>query len=284
MKQAIAKSLDLLDYTFKKELKSIVIKINACYYWDYSTGQTTDPRFVASLIDLIRENTSPDIDISLIESDASAMRCNYAYKFLGFEKLAKDRKVRLINLREEEADSTQVMCDGRTFRFMVPRIISHADLRISLPKIKYTMEPIKLTCALKNIFGCNPYPQKYKYHPHLGHTIVALNKAMPFNLVIIDGNIVSGIQPRKLGLVMASRDPVSIDAVAAKIAGINPNSMKYLQLASREGVGNTAYTIRGLQIDPFKALYPRKTIKKKLMTHAFTLASRIGVTKKLGMG
>ena len=83
---------------------------------------------------------------------------------------------------------------------MVPQVISNADLRVNISKIKYMVDPIKLTCALKNIYGCNPYPKKYKYHHDLGNVIVALNKAMKFNLCLIDGNIVYGVQPRKLGL------------------------------------------------------------------------------------
>ena len=284
IRRAIEKSLDLLGYAFNKDLRNVAIKINACYYWDYSTGQTTDPAFVAGLIDLIREQTSQRANISLVEADASAMKCKYAFRMLGYEKMANKRNVRLVNLSEVMADPCQVTCNGHSFRFMVPQVISHADLRINLPKIKYTGEPIKLTCALKNIFGCNPYPKKFKYHPHLGETIVAINKAMKFDLSIIDGNIVSGIQPRKLGLVMASRDPVAIDAAAAQIAGISPRSIKYLQLAHNEGLGNMDFITKGLSMDQFKKLYPRKTIKKKLMAKAYSAVTRFGLGKRLGIG
>ena len=273
IKQAIVDSLKLLDYRFGNNLQKIVIKVNACYYWDFSTGRTTDPAFVSSLIDLIREKTSPYVDIAIVESDASAMKCKYAFKFLGFEKMAKDRKVRLVNLSEDTIDVCQVTCTGHSFCFMVPQVISHADLRINLPKIKYASEDIKLSCALKNVFGCNPYPKKFQYHPQLGKTIVN----------IIDGNIVSGIQPRKLGLVMASRDPVAIDVASAKIAGINPRTIKYLQLARKEGLGNTNFIPKGMPINYFKALYPKKTIKKKLMSRAYNLASRVGLGKRLGL-
>ena len=92
MKQAISESLKLIDYSFDKNVRKFVIKPNLCYYWDCSTGQTTKPRFVAELIDLIREQTSPDVDIAIVESDASAMRCKYAFRMLGFERLAARKK------------------------------------------------------------------------------------------------------------------------------------------------------------------------------------------------
>jgi len=283
MKQAIVESLNLLDYTFKKDIQKVVIKINACYYWDYTTGQTTDPAFVASLIEIIREKTSQDVDIALVESDASAMKCKYAFRFLGYEKLSRDYNVRLVNLSEDPGDSVQVTCDGQSHQFQVPSTIRDADLRINLPKIKYTMKGIELTCALKNIYGCNPYPSKYTYHPQLGNVIVALNKAMKFDLCIIDGNIVSGIRPRKLGLVMASTDPVAIDVASAEIAGINPKKINYLKLASREGVGSMRFISKGEPLKQFKDMYPKKTFNKKLMGQAFLWVNRLKLGKRLGL-
>ena len=135
--------------------------------------------------------------------------------------------MRLVNLSEDESSSVDVSCNGNAYNFLVPKIIRDADLRINIAHIKYTVDPVKLTCALKNIYGCNPFPKKYKYHSDLGNVIVALNKAMKFDLCLIDNNIASGVQPRKLGLVMASQDPVAIDVAAAKIAWLNPDKIKY---------------------------------------------------------
>lgn len=282
-KQAIAEALTLLNYTFRRELQNIVIKINACYYWDYSTGQTTDPSFVASLIDIIRDKTSPEVNIALVESDASAMKCKYAFRFLGYENLSKSHNIRLVNLSEEESEDVTVTCDKHSQHFLVPKIVRNADLRINLPKIKYAMKGIELTCALKNIYGCNPYPSKFEYHPQLGNVIVALNKAMKFDLSIVDGDIVSGIRPRKLGLVMASEDPVAIDAAAAKIAGINPKTIGYLRIAEREGLGHMNFIPKGVPLHQFRALYPKKTLTNKLIGQAYPWLIRLKLGKRLGL-
>lgn len=283
LKQAIMDSLNLIHYNLTSKLENIVIKPNMCYYWDYSTGQTTDPRFVAALIDVLREQISPDVNISIVESDASAMKCKYAFKMLGYERLANNYNVNLINLSEDPYETVHVTAGKYSFKIMVPKTIQEADLKINVPKIKYTMEPIKLTCALKNIFGCNPYPKKFKYHSKLGEAIVAINKVMKFNLYIIDGIIVSGIQPRRLGLVMASTDPVAIDTAAAKIAGLNPKTIKYLQLAKKEGLGNTAFIPKGGSLERFKSQYPRKSLQTKLMSKAYSIVVRTGLSKKLGL-
>jgi len=283
MKQSILESLDLIEYSLWNETKDVVIKPNLCYYWDYSTGQTTDPKFVAALIDLIREKVSPNTDISIVESDASAMKCKHVFRMLGYEKLAKDYNVKLVNLSEDSCEIIQVTAGKQSFNLPVAKTILQADFKINVPKIKYTMDPIKLTCALKNIFGCIPFPRKFRYHPRLGETIVAANKAMRFDLCVIDGNIVSGVQPRRLGFVMASRDPVAIDTAAAKIAGLNPNRIKYLQLAQQEGLGTTHYVEKGLPLHYFEKSYPRKNLEKKLMGSAYKGILRLKLGQKMGL-
>jgi uncharacterized protein (DUF362 family) len=283
LKQGISRSLDLIHYNFLANTKNIVIKPNMCYYWDYTTGQTTDPQFIGSLIELIRERISQEVKISIVESDASAMKCKYAFKLLGYEKLFRDYGVRLVNLSEDKNDTVKVDVGSQRFNIRVPSTIQNADLKINVTKIKYSLEKIKITCALKNIFGCNPYPKKFKYHSKLGETIVALNKAMKFNLCLVDGNIVSGIQPRRLGLVMASTDPVAIDAAAAKIAGVNPKGIRYIQLAAKEGIGNASFIEKGAPLDYFRERYPRENAQRKLMSQAYELIIRLSLGKRLGI-
>ncbi|MCW3986020.1 MAG: DUF362 domain-containing protein [Candidatus Bathyarchaeota archaeon] len=275
LKQAILDSINLIQYKFPTQIRNIAIKPNMCYYWDYSTGQTTDPKFVAALIDVIRDQ-SPNVNISIIESDASAMKCKYAFKILGYEKLAEKCNVKLVNLSEDKGERVEVSAGGQRFRFVLPETVRKADLRINVPKIKYLLHT-KISCALKNIFGCNPNPAKFKYHPRLDETIVALNKIMKFNLCILDGIIVSGSHPRRLGLVMTSQDPVALDVAAAKIAGINPKSVRHITLASKEGLGNISLIPKGTSPKFFEKTYPRKRSADKVMLSAYKLATRTGL-------
>ena len=283
MEQAISQSLSLIGYSFNKNIKKIVIKPNLCYYWDCTTGQTTEPQFVAELIDLIRQQTSPDVDIAIVESDASAMRCKYVFRMLGYEKLAQEKNVRLVNLTEDPSQNVAVSCNRNNYNFMVPKTIQEADLKINIAHIKYTVDPVKLTCALKNIYGCNPNPKKFKYHSDLGNVIVALNKAMKFDLCLIDNNIAAGIQPRKMGLVMASQDPVALDVAAAKIAWLNPSKIPYFEVAEREGVGKRAYVAKGESLDYFRAMYPKHTFKMLFKRRLKKIIVAVGLGKKLGL-
>jgi len=280
IKKAIENSLNLIDYKFQKNIKKVIIKPNMCYYWDYSTGQTTDPKFVAATIEILREKISADLDISIVESDASAMQCKYAFKFLGYEKIAEQHNVKLVNLSEVEAEPVKVKAGNQNFDLMLPHIIKDADLRINIPKMKY-MIGSKITCALKNIYGCNPYPKKFKYHSRLSETIVALNKIMSFNLCILDGIIVAGSQVSNLGLVMASQDPVAMDTVAAKILGVNPRSVEHIALAEKEGIGKTSFTPKGMNLNYFRDKYPTKTLTESAIILAYKTVCALGLEKRL---
>ena len=280
--EAIADSLDLINYRFPNDVKNIVIKPNMCYYWHYSTGHTTDPAFVGALIDVLRQKIKSDAKISIVESDASAMKCKHAFKFLGYDKISEEYNVDLLNLSEEKFDVVQAKAGDYSFPLMLPRVIQNADLRINVPKLKYSTKKLGITCAMKNLYGCNAYPKKYKLHPRLGEAIVAINKVMKFNLCLLDGNIVSGVRISRLGLVMASQDPAAFDAAAARIAGLNPNKIEYLKLARKEGIGTTAFAERGVPLDYFRGWYPKRNISMKLKTEALHLLARTGLSARLG--
>jgi len=272
LQEAIEESLNLINFQFNSKIQKIAIKPNMCYYWDYSTGETTSPKFVSALIDVIRNCASQKVEISVVESDASAMECKYAFRMLGYEKMAKEKGVKLVNLTNDQAEKVKVTVRNKTRQFSLPKTIADADILIDVPKIKYMMM-VKLTCALKNIYGCNPYPKKYKYHKQLDETIVSLNKIMKPDLCIIDGIIAKGIKTIKLGLIMTSTDPVAIDAAAAQIAGINPHSVKYITLASKEKIGNINFTPKGEPLENFKKLFPRKNMKYRTREILSTLYS-----------
>lgn len=263
LKKAVEKSLDLIKFNFNVSPKKVAIKPNMCYYNDYSTGETTDPRFVAVLIDIFRERLSSDPEIFVVESDASAMKCKYAFRILGYEKMANAKNVKLVNLGEEPYENVEVRIANKYFRFRLPQTICESDMLINVPKIKYMLS-VKITCALKNIYGCNAYEKKYVYHKALNEAIVGINKLIKSNLVVVDGIIASGIKTQRIGLVMASEDPVAIDAAASKILGFNPKSIRQITLAAEEGIGNPHFIPKGESSTCIKDLYPKRRLKNKI--------------------
>jgi uncharacterized protein (DUF362 family) len=239
IKRTVLRSLDFLDYDLNKINGLVVIKPNLCYYWDYSTGETTDPRVVSAVIDWIRQKLGEKVCIVIGEADASAMRTKYAFRILGYEELSREKNVKLVNLSDGSIISKEVIVAGEKFVLPVNRTLLEADLIINVPKLKYH-RVVGLTCALKNMFGAIANPRKYVYHGKLARMIVGINKIVKSNIVVVDGIIVSGKTPKKIGVVMTSDDPLTTDFIAAEVVGCNPFRIGYLKLAIKEKVGDVS--------------------------------------------
>jgi len=251
IRKAVYESIDLIDFKFPKRLQNIVIKPALCYYWDVSTGETTDPRVVGAVIDYVRERGNAESEIFVVESDATAMRARFVFKVLDYEEMAERKKVKLVNLSLDEYTKTPI--NGEYFsEINVPRTISDANLFVSVPKLKLH-SLTKISCVLKNQFGCIPHQRKIRYHPHINEVLADLNYVMRPNLCIVDGIVVKGKFPLKLDLIMAGTDAVAVDSVAARIMGFNPRRIKHLTLAAKKGVGsmNDAIIV-GENLESFK--------------------------------
>jgi len=237
--ETVSRALDVLSYDFGEKVDLVVIKPNLCYYWDFSTGETTDPRVVSAIIDWVRQRIGTDVRIFVAEADASAMKTKHAFKMLGYEKLSHTKNVRLLNLSEGEIIDRNVEVAGEDFLLPVNKILLDADLIINVPKLKYH-RLVGLTCALKNMFGAIAKPRKYSYHNRLAKVIVGINKIVKSNIVLVDGVIALGKTPKKLGVIMTSDDALAADCVAARAIGCNPSRIAYLKLGMKEKIGDVS--------------------------------------------
>jgi len=257
IRNSISEALGLIDFELDNPVKLVAIKPNLCYYYDATTGYTTDPRVVAGVIDCVRERCGEDVDIKVVEADASAMRTKYAFPVLGYEKLAKEKHVELFNLSNDILVEKMVHVNQREISFEVPQLLLKSDLFINVPKLKI-MRITKITCAMKNIFGCIGFRRKIVYHSFLNEAIVGINKVLRPHLTVVDGLVALGRFPVKLNLIMASVDVFSVDWVASQIMGYRPSSVKFLKIALKEKLGNpNGITTRGENVEEFKKIFPK---------------------------
>jgi len=255
---AVSEAFDLINFEPDSSVKSVAIKPNLCYYWDSDTGYTTDRRLVAGIIDYVRERCGKEVDIKVVEADASAMRTKYAFPVLGYEKLAKEKDVELFNLSEDVLVEKTVHVNKREISFKVPQLLLNSDLFVNAPKLKI-MRATKITCAMKNVFGCIGYRRKIVYHPFLDEAIVGINKILRPHVTIVDGLVALGRFPVKLGLIMAGVDPFSVDWVASDIMGYNPSRVGFLKTAMKEKLGDSSgIATCGENVAEFKKVFPRE--------------------------
>jgi uncharacterized protein (DUF362 family) len=236
IEKTINKILDLIHFK-KDEVNQIIIKPNLCYYWKTSTGYTTDPRIVSGIIKNMRNIYGKEVDIKIVESDASSMKTKYAFKILDYEKMAKKMNVELFNLSKDKIVEKNIKVGKYEATLRIPKTVLDTDLFVNVPKLKI-MKETQITCALKNNFGCIATPKKIQYHKHLIETIIGVNKILHTDLVIVDGIIALGKKPANLNLIMGSSDIFNVDWVASQIFGYNPRNNPVIRLAVKEKLGD----------------------------------------------
>ena len=261
LSNAVEQVLEHIEFSFNREIKTVAIKVNLHNYWRSSSGETTDPEVVEALVDTIRLNANPD-EIYLVESDATVMRTEHSFKMLGYEELAKQKNLKLVNLGKEKLIPLQPDVYVHAInpvlqKIQVPEILTKMDLFISVPKLKIH-SLTGLTCSLKNQFGCIPIKRKVMFHENLSRAIAIINKAITPDLILVDGIISKGKTPRRLNLLMAGCNPVAVDYVAAKICGMNPKKIKHLMESKKLGVGSTNTLCVGDNWEHFAEIFPRK--------------------------
>jgi uncharacterized protein (DUF362 family) len=153
-----------------------------------------------------------------------------------------------INIREAVGDLTRkFLCLNEVYPggFMIPRRFIGENI-IHLPTVK-THIFTTTTGAMKNAFGGLLNERRHWTHPVIHETLVDLlmiqQRIHRGVFAVMDGTFAGdGPGPRCMvphvkNVILASGDQVAIDAVAAKLMGIDPLSIKYIRLAHDLGLG-----------------------------------------------
>ncbi len=159
-----------------------------------------------------------------------------------------------LNDKESEADWIRYEPKGKMLvlndvypdGLMVPKTLMGANI-IHLPTVK-THVFTEMTGAMKNAFGGLLHLKRHWTHSVIHETLVDLltiqKEIHPGIFAVMDGTVSGdGPGPRAMrlhatNLLLASRDQVAIDAMAAKLMGFDPLSIKFLRLANDAKLGN----------------------------------------------
>jgi uncharacterized protein (DUF362 family) len=126
--------------------------------------------------------------------------------------------------------------------FYFPQSILEADLIVSLPKMK-THHWMGMTGAMKNMYGSLPgiqygWPKNVLHHAGIPQTVYDINASLPKTIAIVDGIV--GMEgdgpimgsPKPMGLLLIGGNPTAVDATMARIMGLRPDRIPYLDLAA----------------------------------------------------
>ena len=124
----------------------------------------------------------------------------------------------------------------------LPQNVLEADYVVSMPKMK-THHWVGMTCSMKNLYGVLPgikygWPKNVLHHNGIPQTVVDINATLPSKLAIVDGiECMEGDGPilgsrKQMGLILVGTNLPAVDATAARIMGLIPERISYLQLAA----------------------------------------------------
>jgi len=248
--EKLRKSLDLFGSLPLKDDSTIAIKINLCDARTPDTGAITHPLFLDALLKLLREIFGFKLKIKIVESDATVALPDLFMKWFGFEKVLKKWDAEYVNLSKDEI--VYKKSEGSVLRRVpVPKTLDVADYFITVPKLK-TNSLTKITCCLKNQFGCLPMRNKVRYHKVIDDVIAEINSVIRPDLCIVDGIISHvGVQgpafgyPLHSNLILLGTDPVAVDTAVSKILGFNPHFIGHIKKSERIHVGTMKYNLAG---------------------------------------
>jgi uncharacterized protein (DUF362 family)/Pyruvate/2-oxoacid:ferredoxin oxidoreductase delta subunit len=161
------------------------------------------------------------------------------------------------------ASTIEVQGNGTFRRIAVAKAYWEADKIINLPKLK-THEMMTLTCAVKNLFGAVVGAEKAGWHLKAGASRerfarllleIYLLKKPVLNIVdavvAMEGNGPGSGDPIKVGALLAGVNPVAVDVVAARLAGLPPELLYVEREAVKMGLpGATIESIESGDLGP----------------------------------
>jgi len=245
--EKIRKAVEIIGSLNISDYERVVIKINLCDARTPETGAITHPLFLDGVLKYLKENYG-NLNVYVVESDSTVVIADYFVNWFGFKKIIEKWGARWINLSKQPTIKKQI--DGKFFReISVPEIFEDSYF-ITLAKLKTNMLT-KITCCLKNQFGCLPIVEKSIYHSNLDDVIADVNLAIKPDFCIVDGIISMGGAkgpaygiPIPAGIIVCGKDPVAVDTVCSKIIGFNPFLVGHIRKAASLGVGSMSYVLR----------------------------------------
>jgi len=208
---------------------------------------TTHPAVVRAMTTLVREAGGE----AWVGDSPGGVEWNVtdrALEVTGIGPAAEEAGATIVNFDAGDAEIVEFPEGEILKRFAVARAVREADAIVSLAKLK-THGQTLYTGAVKNMFGCVPGGGKIRVHQlapkgrQLAAALVDVfavarpRFALIDGIVAMEGNGPNLGHPRPLGVLIASRDAVAADAVAAHIIGYSSRAIHVIRNADRRGLG-----------------------------------------------
>jgi uncharacterized protein (DUF362 family) len=232
---------------FCKPKDVVIIKPNLVFAAPWEVAETTHPNIVAAVVKILKEAGAV---VKILERPAFNASSVSVYKSTGIAEAAKAAGVdELLEWEKEEYIETEVPNPRSFASVKIPKSILDADAFVDIPKLKnnYVLGSGALTLSLKSKLGLIPQEDREPIHRtpiDMAAGCVDIAKAIrnKDRLTVVDGvYAMEGATHYgtvcKPGIVVASPDPVAVEAVCHAVVGYHPLESPAVQLAMKDGLG-----------------------------------------------
>ncbi|MEW5800762.1 MAG: DUF362 domain-containing protein [bacterium] len=232
--------------------KRILLKPNAGRLVPARSGVTTHPVVIAAAIDFFQQFNPAEILLG--ESPILGVKALEALEKAEMAEIARQRGVSLVDL-DDRPPFTLPVPQGKVLRKLrVCAAVREVDYLVSIPVMKTHMHT-GVSLSIKNMKGTLWRREKVRLHQleypalpegqgrALDVAIADLAEVLRPDLALIDGTVgLEGLGPsegnaKSVGLIVASRDCLAADAVAACLMGFEAGSIPHLRMAAERGIG-----------------------------------------------
>lgn len=235
----------------------------------YKGGIVTDVRLIRALVEML----IPVAGKVIIAEGSSINRSETGKMFslYGYDRLVDldPAKVSLLDLNNDIQVEKVVPGGKRMLSRKIPRTLDEADVIISVPVLKIHFAAVA-SIAIKHLQGAVPPLEKYMTHFFgLWQNLINIHHLVKPQLIIVDGltgqedfGPVSGT-PKKMDLLIGGTNPVTVDAVAMRIMGLDPAASPPVWLAYIQGLGpieSERIDVVGPSIDEVKSPFRQPEI------------------------
>jgi uncharacterized protein (DUF362 family)/NAD-dependent dihydropyrimidine dehydrogenase PreA subunit len=244
----------------------ILLKPNFNSNFNALTGNTTDLRLLAGVIEFLQSKGFSDITIGEGTNSGFVREGISVIHRLRADKLAAAYGVKMVDLNAWP-DTVKVPLENGDV-VEVASLLATSDFIVNMPKLKTHYE-VGMSVCMKNLIGtCRGRENKKKIHGNLGYNIVHLNQVVKPNLHIVDGligmegNGPSRGMPVHFGKIVIGTSPYKVDYLCARLIGFAPNEVKPIAAALKLGLikPEEARSWDEIPIDPYRTKFMKPKV------------------------
>ncbi len=222
--------------------KRVLLKPNLVEPTREIPHMTTHPAVIVAAAEVFR---GWGAEVSVGEAPGHVRDSEMALVESGVDEALRDAGIKFADLNYQHVHWQKNLggC-SRLPGFWFPRSVVEADYVVSIPKMK-THHWVGMTASMKNLYGVLPgikygWPKNVLHHAGIPETVVDINASLPKLLTIVDGiQCMEGDGPilgsaKHLGLLLVGANLPAVDATMARIMGLRPERIRYLELADRQ--------------------------------------------------